>query len=73
MRVIDSKGDIDCAICLDTLVDCEEVAPVVVILSKCNHTYHKKCVESLTRIRMEPPTVNCPKCRNKICLGNELG
>jgi len=68
MCIMNSKSEIDCAICLDTLVDSLEEIPLVVILSKCSHVYHKKCVESLNKVSIEPPTVNCPKCRKPICL-----
>ena len=73
MRITVSKGIIDCAICLDTLVENDitndiENLPVVVTLSKCNHVYHKLCIESLLRIKTMNH-VKCPKCRLNICLG----
>ena len=55
-RVIDS-----CAICLNKIIESEFIRKL-----KCNHCYHKKCIDTWLKKNIENP--NCPICRSKINL-----
>lgn len=54
----DFSNDI-CSICLDNLYDEEEHKEIIKI--KCNHMFHKECLEPWLRKQR-----NCPLCKNKI-------
>lgn len=55
--------NLDCSICINT-ADSESM----IMLSKCNHTFHEKCIGALLEYskELENPCM-CPNCRKPIC------
>lgn len=51
----------DCAICLDNLSDANQQDKIT---TKCNHTFHKKCLTTLCKT--EGLLKKCPLCRGDI-------
>jgi len=60
-----SNDDIDCPICINTLID-QDLRKIY--LSQCNHKFHKKCIGNY--INSKPIQYLCPICRNIICIIN---
>lgn len=57
---IDNKYG-DCSICLDSLIKSTEIHKNIVLIKKCNHMFHKKCIFEWFK-----NSLNCPNCRIKI-------
>jgi hypothetical protein len=53
----------DCAICINKIESNEYIRKL-----KCNHLFHKKCVDNWLKKNIENPS--CPMCRSKVHLKN---
>ncbi|VVU95247.1 Ring finger domain [seawater metagenome] len=69
--LVELYKDIECSICLDKIIS-EEDNEIIVL--KCNHVFHKKCLSNWLRIENslddESDLNVCPLCRNEVEIEN---
>jgi Ring finger domain len=50
-----------CNVCLEPLCNFSEC-----VITKCNHTFCKECLEKIFQYKSNPPFIHCPTCRKLV-------